>query len=139
MTTTHDYWSGSHLREMTREECLESLHAEVVGRVGFNDDRGPVVLPINYRIHEGSVIITTGLSTSIARFAVGMAVALEVQDLDPMTESGWSVLVRGRAETVPGDELPDPAARPRPWADGPRPLLIRIVPETITGRWLLEE
>jgi nitroimidazol reductase NimA-like FMN-containing flavoprotein (pyridoxamine 5'-phosphate oxidase superfamily) len=136
--TIHGYLFRSHLREMSREECLERLNVEVVGRVGFNDDLGPVVLPVNYRIREGSVIIATGLSTALARFAIGKAVALEVEDVDPLTESGWSVLVRGRAEIVPHDGMPEPGGRPRPWADGPRPLLIQIVPETVTGRWLIE-
>jgi len=135
---THDHWFKSHLREMSREECFELLDAEVLGRVGFTDDQGPVVLPVNYRIREGSVLIATGLSTSLARFAVGKTVAFEVEDVDPYTESGWSVLVRGRAEIVPHDELPDSETRPRPWAEGPRPLVIRIVPDVVTGRWLIE-
>lgn len=136
--TTDSYWARSHVREMSREECLERLNADVLGRIGFNDDLGPVVLPVNYRIHEGKVVIATGLSTTLARFAVGKPVALEVEDVDPLTESGWTVLVRGRAEMVPHDGMPEPRARPRPWAEGPRPLLIQIVPETVTGRWLIE-
>jgi nitroimidazol reductase NimA-like FMN-containing flavoprotein (pyridoxamine 5'-phosphate oxidase superfamily) len=136
--TTDAYWFKSHLREMSREECFERLNAEVLGRVGFNDDLGPVVLPVNYRIREGSVIIATGLETAFARFAVGKLVALEVEDVDPFTESGWTVLVRGCAEMVPHDGMPETEERPRPWAEGPRPLLIRIVPETVTGRWLIE-
>lgn len=136
--TTNGFWSRSPLREMSREECFERLADEVVGHVGFNDDRGPVVLPVNYRVRGGSVVIATGMSTSLARCGVGRAVALEVEDVDALTESGWSVLVRGRAEMLPHDEQPERAGRPRPWADGPRPLLIRIVPETVTGRWLID-
>jgi len=138
MTTTHDHWFQSHLRELSREECFELLRAEVLGRIGFNDDAGPVVLPINYRVHDDSVVIATGWATSLAQFALGKTVALEVEDLDPMTESGRSVLVRGRAELLTDDPRPEPTALPRPWADGPRPLLIRVVPESITGRRLLE-
>jgi uncharacterized protein len=137
METHHDQLR-SHTREMSREECFDRLDAQVVGRIGLNDDQGPVVLPVNYRMREGSVIIATGLSTTLARFALGTAVALEVEEIDPLTESGWTVLVRGRAEMVPHDELPDRSDRPRPWVEGPRPLLVRIVPETVTGRWVIE-
>lgn len=133
----HDHPISGRLREMTREECLESLRAEVVGRIGFNDDVGPVVLPVNYVFRDGSVVIATGFESSIARFAVGEVVALEVQDLDPLTETGWTVLVRGETEVVPHDDLPD-ISLPRPWAGGQRPLLIRIAPAILTGRWLLE-
>jgi uncharacterized protein len=136
METHHDQFR-SQLREMSHEECLDRLQAQVVGRIGLNDDRGPVVLPVNYRMREGSVIIATGLSTTLARFALGTAVALEVEEVDPLTESGWTVLVRGRAEMVPHDELPEREERPRPWVEGPRPLLVRIVPETVSGRWLV--
>lgn len=135
--TTHDHWFWSHLREIPREECIALLDGEVAGRVGFNDDVGPVVLPINYRMRQGSVIIATGWATSFARFALGRVIALEVEDLDPLTESGWSVMVRGRAELLTSDARPEPSELPRPWADGPRPLLVRIVPDTITGRRLI--
>jgi nitroimidazol reductase NimA-like FMN-containing flavoprotein (pyridoxamine 5'-phosphate oxidase superfamily) len=136
--TTNDHWFKSDLREMAREECFELLSAEVLGRIGFNDDLGPVVLPVNYRIHGESVVIATGWSTSIARCAIGRTIALEVEQLDPLSESGWSVLVRGKAELLSHDAQPEPNARPRPWADGQRPLLIRIVPEVVTGRRLID-
>jgi len=136
METYHQF--RGQLREMTWEECLDRLSAQVLGHIGLNDDRGPVVLPVNYRMREGSVVIATGLSNTLARFALGTAVALEVEEVDPLTESGWTVLVRGRAEMIPHDELPEREERPRPWVEGPRPLLIRIVPETLSGRWLDE-
>jgi hypothetical protein len=45
--------------------------------------------------------------------------------------------VRGEAEFVDYDHLPEPAARPTPWAEGNRTFHVRIIASSITGRRLL--
>ena len=46
--TDHERWFPSHLREMTKDECLGLLAGHQVGRVAYCDELGPVVLPVNY-------------------------------------------------------------------------------------------
>jgi nitroimidazol reductase NimA-like FMN-containing flavoprotein (pyridoxamine 5'-phosphate oxidase superfamily) len=134
---THEHWFKSHLREISLQECYELLDGQEVGRVGFTDEAGPVVLPVNYTLDGAAVLIVTSLSSSLARHLPGKLVAFEVDDVDPYTESGWSVLVRGSAELVHHSEMPTSDQRPRPWVEGPRPLVIRISPHEVTGRWVL--
>ena len=40
--------------------------------------------------------------------------------------AGWSVLVRGRAELLEWDQLPDQDHRPEPWAAGSRNVYVVI-------------
>ena len=133
-TTAH--WFKSHLRDIPRDECIELLKSRQVGRVGFVDAEGPVVLPVNYVIHDESVLIATSPTNSLSRHAVGRPVAFEVDEIDEFNESGWSVLVRGQASVVTG-ELPDREQQPNPWVDGDRTLVIRIAPLQVSGRYLL--
>ena len=132
-TTAH--WFKSHLRDIPRDECFELLKSRQVGRVGFVDPDGPVVLPVNYVIHDESVLIATSPANSLSRHAVGRPVAFEVDEIDEFNESGWSLLVRGQASLVPKDELPE--EQPNPWVDGNRSLVFRISPSQISGRYLL--
>jgi nitroimidazol reductase NimA-like FMN-containing flavoprotein (pyridoxamine 5'-phosphate oxidase superfamily) len=133
MSTEH--WFSSKLRDLDHDECLRLLHSQQVGRVAFADDSGPDVLPVNYVMDGDDVLITTTGYGALARAATNGRVAFEVDELDSYTESGWSVVVRGRASREsPFDQ---PAQRPHPWADGTRTYLLRIRPDVVSGRRLI--
>ena len=109
-----------------------------VGRVGFVDEDGPVVLPVNYVLDGETVLFRTSPHNSVSRNVDSAVVAFEVDEFDDYTQSGWSVLVRGSASFVDPEDLPgDEALRPFPWADGVRTLFVRITPRSVTGRRLL--
>ncbi len=129
-----DVWHPGHLRELDQDECRELLAAHSVGRVAWCEQDGPVVLPVNYTVVESAVIFRTSPHSELARrFLTGPA-SFQVDEFDDFTQSGWSVLARGRAELIPPDELPDPDDRSEPWAEGTRNIYVRITPHTITGR-----
>lgn len=133
MSTEH--WYSSKLRDLDHEECLRLLRSQQVGRVAFADDSGPDVLPVNYAMDGEDVLITTTGYGALARAVTNGRVAFEVDELDDYTESGWSVVVRGRAtRESPFDRS---ANRPHPWADGTRTYLLRITPDQVSGRRLI--
>ena len=76
--------------------------------------------------------------SQLARHLPDSRAALEVDDFDYFTRSGWSVVLRGKVETVESDELPSPEDRPTPWPAGQRSLYLRLTPDAVTGRRLLE-
>lgn len=132
-----DHWYKSHLREIPRHECLELLESQQVGRISFDDGDGPVVIPVNYAVFDETVLIATSAFGTIATSATDHRVAFEIDQIDDFNESGWSVLVRGRAEHLQYDELPASQDRPVPWAEGTRTYVLRITPGTVTGRRLI--
>ena len=129
------HWYKAHVHTIGRAECLSLLKSQKVGRIAFTDDSGPDALPVNFSLDGEDILIATTGYSSIARAATGARVAFEVDELDDYTESGWSVVVRGRAHR----ESPfDTAAEmPYPWAEGNRSYVIRITPDVITGRRLV--
>jgi nitroimidazol reductase NimA-like FMN-containing flavoprotein (pyridoxamine 5'-phosphate oxidase superfamily) len=128
--------------ELDESECLRLVAAHEVGRIAYAGRFGPTVLPVNYRLYEGSIVFRTGrdspmdedLRTGIAN--AEYKIAFEIDELDPATQEGWSVLVQGSAHHVTSDEERAAVAGSgvTPWASGPREQYIRILPTRITGR-----
>jgi nitroimidazol reductase NimA-like FMN-containing flavoprotein (pyridoxamine 5'-phosphate oxidase superfamily) len=131
-------WFPGRLTELAEDECLELLAGRQVGRLAYTDQDGLAVVPVNYVVQGDTVLFRTSPHTTLGRNVDNASVAFEVDEIDDFTQSGWSVLVRGRAEHVDVDDLPSAAAsRPTPWAEGSRNLTLRIRPRSLTGRRLL--
>jgi hypothetical protein len=135
--STHNEWYPGHLKELDEQECLDLLRDQRVGRFAWCAADGPVVLPVNYRFEDGRVVFRTSAHSELARhFSPGPA-AFQIDAFDEYVLSGWSVLVRGRAELLEWDQLPDQDHRPEPWASGARNVYVRITAEKVTGRRVL--
>ena len=134
--TTQEGKARGRFEVLTDEECRELLGARTVGRIGFVGPDGPEILPVNYVLHGGAVMFRTAPYNIVAASVRGQRVAFEVDELDDFLQGGWSVLVVGEAEFVEeDDELPSVLSeRPEPWAEGSRPLYVRVPTARITGR-----
>ena len=130
-------WFPSHLRQMTKDECLELLAGHQVGRVAYCDEVGPVVVPVNYVPDHDCVLIQISPHSTLATHLRSAHASFEIDDFDEYNQSGWSVLVRGNAAYVEFEDLPDEDDRPQAWAEGQRTMHVRITPHDITGRRLL--
>ena len=122
--------------KLTRAECGRLIAAGGVGRIAFGALSGPVVVPVNFAVLDGTVVVRTAQGTVIDGHA-GEQVALEVDHIDEALCQGWSVLVRGPAHRVthPAElrRLQEDAAV-WPWAAGDREVYVRIIPAQVTGR-----
>jgi hypothetical protein len=97
-----------------------------------------VVLPTNYVLDQGTVLIQVSPHSTLARHLRSGPASFQIDDFDDFNQVGWSVLVRGDASHVDSAELPsDEGDRPQTWAEGPRTLYVRITPHDISGRRLL--
>ena len=126
----------SQAESLDPDECLRLLSSARVGRLGFAAPTGPQVLPVNYTLLDGAIVLRTDLYSTIADGTRGTVVAFEVDELDDRLQSGWSVLAVGEAHHVEDHaEMADLFRRAgEPWAPGSRPLVARIVPSRVTGR-----
>ena len=129
-------WFPNQLKEMTEAECVERLARNQVGRVAYSDERGPVVLPVNYMWGQNSVLFQTSPDSTLAKHMKSAYVSFEIDGYDERPQSGWSVLVRGDATHVREGGLPHAERRPIAWPEGRRVLHIRITSHEITGRRL---
>jgi len=122
--------------KLTPAECHRLIAQGGVGRIAFGADSGPVVLPVNYAVVAGTIVIRTSEGTMIEGHA-NDRVAFEVDHLDEALSQGWSVLIRGSAHRVmhPAEfrHLQQDATI-WSWPGGERDVYVRIVPDKITGR-----
>ena len=131
-------WFQGRLVELDETECWELVRSREVGRVAYIDGLGAMVVPITYIGDEESVLFRVAPYSQLARHLPDSRAALEVDDIDYFTRSGWSVVLRGPVKKVESDELPPPEGRPTPWPAGQRGLYLRLTPRAVTGRRLLE-
>jgi nitroimidazol reductase NimA-like FMN-containing flavoprotein (pyridoxamine 5'-phosphate oxidase superfamily) len=135
--TSDERWFPSHLKELGEPECLELLAEHHVGRVAYCDDLGPVVLPVNYAVDQGTILIQTSPHSTLASRLRTAPASFQIDEFDEYTQTGWSVLVRGSAAYVDPTDLPADEDRTHTWAEGQRTQHIRITPHDISGRRLL--
>jgi nitroimidazol reductase NimA-like FMN-containing flavoprotein (pyridoxamine 5'-phosphate oxidase superfamily) len=121
------------------DECLRLAGSQPVGRIAFADGGDIHIFPVNHRLLDGLLAIRTADGTKLGSAAEGSVVAFEVDRYDADTQTGWSVLIKGRAELLDEGTLQIRlrASGLRPWRGlVPRPEWVVIRPDTVTGRRL---
>jgi nitroimidazol reductase NimA-like FMN-containing flavoprotein (pyridoxamine 5'-phosphate oxidase superfamily) len=123
--------------ELEADVCRQMLTRCTFGRVAFDDaDAGLSVLPVNCVFSHDAVVFRTQTDSALDRIGDGRPVAFEADGIDPIAESGWSVLVRGTATQLADQERIDALADSavHPWAPGHRDRWVEIKVAQITGR-----
>jgi nitroimidazol reductase NimA-like FMN-containing flavoprotein (pyridoxamine 5'-phosphate oxidase superfamily) len=124
------------LEVLGRDECLHLLGTSMLGRLGLTVGALPTVLPVNYRLIGDKVIFRTSIGTKLQAATTNAVVAFQVDDMDPLWHTGWSVVVTGVArEVTDPDELArlDVTRIPR-WAPLGESRIVEVATEMVTGR-----
>ena len=95
------------LEVLEREECLRLLATATLGRIALTEGALPVVLPVNFHVAADHILIRTSRGTKLDAATRNAVVAFEVDEIDPLSHTGWSVMVTGVAK-----ELSDPGEQP---------------------------
>jgi uncharacterized protein len=118
------------------DECLRLLGTATLGRIGVSSDALPTVLPVNFRFDGERILFRTGVGTKLDAATNNAVVAFEVDEIDPVAHTGWSVVVRGVArELTDPNDLAEVERPPLPrWPPGPDHRVVAIQPEIVSGR-----
>ena len=124
------------LEHIDARGCWELVESAPVGRVGVLNDSAPEIYPVNHAVDRQTIVFRTDPGTKLRGLVRSPAVCFEVDGVDPDDATGWSVLVKGRAEQIrdPGELRAVDRLPLRPWSLGDKALWIRIMPTEITGR-----
>jgi len=123
---------------ITRNDCLMLLaqHQHEVGRLALVDDDMPLIVPVNYAMVDDAIVFRSGVGTKLEAAVHNAKVAFEIDHVDAQNRTGWSVVVRGRAEVVTSTSqlfvLRHVGLLPFGSSDKAHWVMIR--PEAVTGR-----
>jgi nitroimidazol reductase NimA-like FMN-containing flavoprotein (pyridoxamine 5'-phosphate oxidase superfamily) len=128
------------LEILEKQACLELLARPAIGRIALSVGALPVVFPVNFALFDGDILIRTAPGTKLRAAAANAVVAFEVDQVDPVDHTGWSVMVQGVASEITDDATVARARRVPlvPWArqDG---RYLRIACQVLSGRRLTSE
>jgi nitroimidazol reductase NimA-like FMN-containing flavoprotein (pyridoxamine 5'-phosphate oxidase superfamily) len=131
------------VERLDEAECWRLIAAGGVARLAYSGQFGETVLPVLYKVRDGSLVFRVALGTPTdedLRTGIRGAeyrVAIEIDEIDLDAPAGWSVFIQGDAHNVDSEEELAAAGWPlraRPGA--PRDHLVRVSPTVITGRRL---
>lgn len=126
-------------QELEAAECQRLLRGGVVGRVALATPTGPHIVPVNYSVVDDAIIFRTTPYSVLGTYGRNAQLAFEVDYFDYENHRGWSVMVRGRGDTVIDQDLLQRIREvwpPRPWADGVRNAFFRLPCTEVSGRRL---
>ena len=117
-------------------EAMRLLASVEYGRIVFTLNALPAIRPVNHLLDEGRVVIRTRLTASVSaavRSDDGVVVAYEADSIDVQTQTGWSVVITGRAHTITDpDEVLRYEQLLHPWVNQ-ADTVVAIEPGIITG------
>jgi nitroimidazol reductase NimA-like FMN-containing flavoprotein (pyridoxamine 5'-phosphate oxidase superfamily) len=124
----------THLGDLAEAECWELLHRSGLGRLATAAGGRADIFPVNYLVHEGSVLLRTAPGAKLDQLEQAPEVAFEVDGHD--AHRYWSVVIRGHAR-----HLEDQRRITRSgvlelvsWVPTDKHEFIEIVPSSVVGR-----
>ncbi|QDO87258.1 pyridoxamine 5'-phosphate oxidase family protein [Ornithinimicrobium ciconiae] len=115
-------------------QCWELLRSKDLGRLGYHLVDEVHIVPVNYVVDRQRVVFRTTPGSKLLGVVMDDDVAFEV-DAAEAEDGAWSVLARGRARILEGDERREAEQLPlQPWSSGEKLTIVAIDVQTLTGR-----
>jgi uncharacterized protein len=91
------------VQPLTRDQCVARLNGRSVGRVSVSIGALPVVVPVDYRVEDDSVVFRAPLDRGLATACDGAVIAFEVDDFAALvgSDARWSVHIVDIAHSGP--------------------------------------
>jgi nitroimidazol reductase NimA-like FMN-containing flavoprotein (pyridoxamine 5'-phosphate oxidase superfamily) len=124
------------LEVLNRQESLDLLRTVTIGRVLVTVAALPAAFPVSYALMGDEVVLGTGAGTKLHAAMANAIVGFEADTFDPLSRTGWSVMVTGHAS-----EIEDPAEQAaaadlglESWVRDASAHFVRISTQLVTGR-----
>jgi hypothetical protein len=130
-----------HLEPLNPYDCwqlvTDAAGPDGLARVVWSGPDGPAIVPVNYSVADGFLWFQTTGDSRLARECREQRVLVEVDHVDATNHTGWSVVVAGVATCLDATEDRGLVGHTLlVWPQGLRDVLVKIVPEELTGRRL---
>lgn len=115
------------------EACWELLARHQVGRLGFRLRDEVLVVPVNYRVHEGELVFRTADGSKFYAVEAASSVGFEIDEVTD--DAARSVVVTGLVrELTDSAEAAEASEGLHPWVPTEKKRVMSIRPLEVTGR-----
>jgi nitroimidazol reductase NimA-like FMN-containing flavoprotein (pyridoxamine 5'-phosphate oxidase superfamily) len=130
MMFTHD----DPVLVLDEEQCWKLLENTQHGRIVLGAAGETDIFPVNYRAHDGVLLMRTAPGTKLAEVTINENVIFEADGI--LSEEAWSVVVKGTARVLDqGQEIADAEAlNLKSWVPTFKDFYVEIKPSRISGR-----
>lgn len=122
--------------ELGHRECLSHLGTATIGRVVYSEQALPAAQPVCFFLDDEEVIFLAGRDSPLAAAVNHQVVAFQVDDIDRLTHSGWSVCGVGEAYALTHPARLAELASITPFRWAPELRLVCVPLQGLTGRML---
>lgn len=116
------------------EQCWKLLDNTQHGRLVLNAAGETDIFPINYRAHDGLLLLRTAPGTKLAELTINENVVFQADGVT--ADEAWSVVVKGRAKVL--EQSTEIAAAEalnlKTWIPTLKDFYVEITPSRISGR-----
>lgn len=116
--------------------CWERLAGERLGRLAFHLVDEVHIVPLNYCAQQPRLVFRTAEGSKLLGVAMNSDVAFEIDGIEDDPRRAWSVVARGRARILEGDEAREAGGLGlRSWlGTSDKHQFVAIDVESVTGR-----
>lgn len=123
------------MKTLSGEECWERLGQEEFGRLAYHLADEVHIAPINYAVQGEDLLFRTAEGSKLLGVVMNQDVAFEIDRISDEDEVAWSVVARGAARILEGDEArAADNLRLRPWVSTDKFNVVAIAVEELSGR-----
>jgi nitroimidazol reductase NimA-like FMN-containing flavoprotein (pyridoxamine 5'-phosphate oxidase superfamily) len=125
---------GDAITILPEHECWDLLASVALGRIVTSVDDQPEIFPVNFTVQRRTVLFRTAEGTKLVSTAINRRVVFEADGHD--LAEGWSVIIKGVARILRGDDETEEAERARllSWTAPEKTHYVRVQPLAVTGR-----
>jgi nitroimidazol reductase NimA-like FMN-containing flavoprotein (pyridoxamine 5'-phosphate oxidase superfamily) len=112
------------------------LRSHVVGRMGVAVAGEVDIFPLNYLVHDDTIVFKTAQGSKLAALSANARVTFEIDGYSPESGDAFSVVIKGLAQPLQRfSEIYSAEDLPLfPWNASPKEFFVKITPRQIAGR-----
>jgi nitroimidazol reductase NimA-like FMN-containing flavoprotein (pyridoxamine 5'-phosphate oxidase superfamily) len=123
------------MQVLPEAECWARLEATEFGRMAYHLADEVHIAPVNYAVSGRKIVFRTSEGSKLLGVVMNEDVAFEIDRIEDSDENAWSVIARGKAFILEGDEARDTDnLRLRPWVTSEKFNVVAISVQEISGR-----
>ncbi len=128
----------THVVELENERAAALLagRSPGFGRLAFAVFGAAHIEVVNFLVEEGDVFFRIDAGAKFIAVGHGGHFAFQIDDIDPVTRSGWTVTAVGPVRRVHGPEAERLTELLSPWVGGDKRFVMRLTPRRVFGRML---